>query len=89
MATDFDRLILDQAPGGVVVTTPQGLIVHWTVGAEAIYGYRAGEAIGCVFDELVGLPAAPGNADEIMRELLLKPVYEYECLRRRKDGALV
>ncbi|WP_295991030.1 PAS domain S-box protein [Rugamonas sp.] len=89
MATDFDRLILEEAPGGVVVTTRLGQVVHWTRGAQVIFGYDAEEAIGRPLAELIELEHLRGGRDDVIHELNDKGIYDYECLRRRKDGAPV
>ncbi|MGV7206294.1 PAS domain S-box protein [Oxalobacteraceae bacterium A2-2] len=86
---DFDRLILDQTPGGVVVTTRQGVVVHWTRGAAQIFGYHAGEAVGHALAALIDLPDATSLHPSSPHELNDKGVHGYECLRRRKDGSLV
>src|SRR5476649_802030 len=89
MPTDFDRLILDEAPGGVVVTTRKGEVVHWSRGAQLIFGYSAEETIGRALAELIELDDQRGARDKVMYELNDKGINDYECLRRRKDGAPV
>ncbi|WP_082616013.1 PAS domain S-box protein [Massilia sp. Root418] len=86
MTTDFDRLVLEQTPGGVVVANRMGQVVHWTAGAEQIFGYAAREAVGRPLYELIGLPGQEwtGFLDELGRS---GGIYGYECLRRRKDGS--
>ena len=44
MKTDFDHLLLTETPDAVVVTTPDGKVVHWNKGAETIFGYTNTEA---------------------------------------------
>ncbi|MET3130789.1 PAS domain S-box-containing protein [Oxalobacteraceae bacterium GrIS 1.11] len=89
MSSDFDRMILEEAPGGVVVTSPQGIVVHWTAGVENIFGYTAKESVGRPLDELIALPGAHDDWNHVREELLAKGMFEYEGLRRRKDGALI
>src|SRR5471032_2918767 len=89
MPTDFDRLILDEAPGGVVVTTRKGEVVHWSRGAQLIFGYSAEETVGRALAELIELDDQRGARDKVMYELNDKGINDYECLRRRKDGAPV
>ena len=57
MSTDFDLLILNEAPGGIIVTNPRRVIVHWSKGAEAIFGYSSDDAIGRSLDDLTTLPS--------------------------------
>ena len=89
MPIDFDQLILDQSPGGVVVTDASGTVVHWTKGAESIFGYTAQEAIGQNLDELTLLPNTKGSQTHDLQRLREHETLDYECLRRKKDGALV
>ncbi|CAN7321652.1 PAS domain S-box protein [Pseudoduganella sp. LjRoot289] len=86
MGTDFDRLVLEQAPGGVVVTNRKGSVVHWTRGAEALFGYTAEEAVGRPLYELTGMPGQDwtGFLQELGRS---GGTYDYECLRRQKNGS--
>jgi PAS domain S-box-containing protein len=89
MATDFDRLILSEAPGGIIVTSPDGGVVHWTKGAEIIFGYASEEALGRSLHELTSLPGTEDQAINVREQLIAEGHHNYECLRRRKDGALV
>ena len=89
MPTDFDSLILNEAPGGVVLTSPKGVVVPWTRGAERLYGYSAAEAVGRPLNELIGVA---GNVDDwvhIVAEIKAHGSVDYEALRRKKDGALI
>ena len=45
MLMRLDELLLDESPDAIVATTPDGRIVYWSKGAEAIFGYTAGEAV--------------------------------------------
>ncbi len=84
MSVDFNALILNAAPGGIVVTTPAGVVVHWNAGASQIFGYAEADAIGRTLESLIGLsdkedvpaPGATVVADE-------------EGFRRRQDGSLL
>ena len=89
MALDLDLLILDHAPGGVIVTTPDDTVVRWTHGAQRIFGYDSADAVGRKLAELIALPDQ-GDADlAIYRQLLELGSCDYEMLRRRKDGGLI
>ncbi|WP_317205579.1 PAS domain S-box protein [Janthinobacterium sp.] len=89
MSIDFDTLILQQAPGGVVVTTAEGIVLHWTPGAEGIFGYGAEEAAGRALNDLTALPSTRDEWAGLLREVVARGVYDYEGLRRRKDNALI
>ncbi|MET0266575.1 MAG: PAS domain S-box protein [Duganella sp.] len=95
MATDFGTLILDQTPDALVVTHPDGEVVFWTNGAEAVFGYTSAEALGRRLAELIELPdqsGAPNDATmghAVLRQTLVTGAASYESLRRAKDGSLV
>ncbi|MGH9305027.1 MAG: PAS domain S-box protein, partial [Acidimicrobiales bacterium] len=45
--------LVDASSDGVVVVDPTGAIVYWNAGAERIFGYRAGDAIGASLDLII------------------------------------
>jgi PAS domain S-box-containing protein len=75
MPIDFDELIRNELPEGIIVLSADGVVVHWSEGAAALYGYTPDEACGRVLAELTGLP---GQA-----------AAEGESLQRCKSGSLV
>lgn len=46
MDAELDQLILSGAPGGVVITNEEHVVVRWTIGAKRIFGYASDEALG-------------------------------------------
>ncbi|MDM5179076.1 PAS domain S-box protein [Massilia sp. DJPM01] len=89
MTIDFDQLILAEAPGGVIVTTPGHTVLRWTNGAERIFGCTSEEAVGRDLRELIALPGKRELDLEAARQLEQHGAFDYETLRRRKDGALI
>ncbi len=64
-----------------------GLVTHWSQGAEAMFGYKAMEAVGCPITML----GRPGQAD-LLRAVLLdigrgSPVHRTELVLNRRGGA--
>ena len=47
------RAIVDGAPEAIVAANPEGVIQLWNPGAEAMFGYRADEAVGQKLDLIV------------------------------------
>src|SRR6266571_4492267 len=84
MPSDFDAMILNDAPGGIVVTSVDGVIEHWSKGAELIFGYAGSEVLG---RQLAELTALPEHVDwTMLRELVeAQPTYDYDCIQIRKD----
>jgi PAS domain S-box-containing protein len=89
MDAELDQLILNDAPGGVVITSKEHVIVRWTAGAQRIFGYASDEALGRTLWELVSLPGQAEAAPLIDEQLALHGCYDLESLRRRKDGELI
>ena len=86
---DFDQLILDQAPGGVVVMTPDGKVVHWSRGASLLFGYTPEEALGFQLEDIISLPAQAPEYARMRQTLSADGVADWEVLQRKKDGSLV
>ena len=52
----FYRLIVAQAPVGIIFANPDGIIELWNAESEAIFGYGTEEAIGQSLDLLKAFP---------------------------------
>ncbi len=85
MSVDFNTLILNEAPGGIIVTTPAGVVVHWNAGATQIFGYQAQDAVGRTLDSLIGLPGKGDGAAAIEYGAFA----DEEGFRRRQDGSML
>jgi PAS domain S-box-containing protein len=86
---DFDHLVLQETPDAIIVTTPDGSIVHWNKGAEAVFGYRSEEVFGCLLNAML-IPADCMDTERLCRKSLVqKGTCTYESIRRKKDGSLV
>lgn len=84
--TDFSKLVLEEIPDGVVVTTPEGVVLYWNSGAETLFGYAQTEALQRTLDELIGPDerstceaAPPPRVGTLVREVL----------HRKKNGSLI
>ena len=89
MPTDFNSLILNEAPGVIIVTNQKRIVVHWTKGAETIFGYTSAEAVGQSLDELTSVAGKHQQSGNNLQQLIDNGSCDYECLCRKKDGALV
>lgn len=85
----LDTLVLQETPDAVILTTPEGTILYWGAGAEAIFGYSRAEAVGALLLELIVSEDRQHEEHSILRETLACGLSQYESLRRRKDGSLV
>lgn len=85
----FQLLVESAKDYAIFMIDPQGYIVSWNKGAEAIKGYTADEVIGKHFsifyteEEL-----AREEAQYNLEQALLHGRYETEGWRKRKDGSL-
>ena len=81
--------ILESSGDAIISKSLDGTITSWNPGAELLYGYSVGEAIG----RPISLLVPERHADDI--PLLLSRIAQgqrverYETVRRRKDGSLV
>ncbi|MGH9889592.1 MAG: PAS domain S-box protein, partial [bacterium] len=82
-------LLLDSFPDALLATTPEGVILAWNHGAERTFGFTRDEAMGRRVNDLIVPEDAVGIADEHIRKVLESGQVVYECVRRRKDGAVV
>ncbi len=81
--------IVESADDAIISKDLKGTITTWNVGAEKIFGYTAGEAIGKPLSFL----APPGHKDETS-EILARiakgdHIENFETVRMRKDGKIV
>ncbi|QGZ38544.1 PAS domain S-box-containing protein [Pseudoduganella flava] len=89
MDTDFGKLILDETPDAVIVTTTDGTVLYWTRGAAGVFGYTAGEAVGRTLAELIVPPQMEDAELAIIADTLASGAANYESMRRTKDGTLI
>jgi len=89
MPPDFDQLILDEMLDGIVVTELDGTIVHWTLGAQQLFGHGAAEALGRQLPDLTMPQARRTEGEEMIRRTLASGQCNIETLCRRRDGSLL
>jgi len=70
----------------VALVYPNGMIAHWSVGCERLYGYSREEAVGRRKYELLKTRSAGGGVPDLM---LMDAEYEQELIELRDDGAEV
>jgi PAS domain S-box-containing protein len=81
--------IVENADDAIISNDLNGIVQSWNLGAEKIFGYAAGEAVGRNISFLV----PPGNVDEvpgsIKRILQGEHIENVESVRMHKDGTIV
>ena len=88
MQRDDNRLarLIVRGPGAVVVASQGGEVLGWSGGAEAMFGYKAQQAIGRPLAELIGAPGAVADTVVTVSALGERSI---EGVRRRDDGTLI
>lgn len=87
--TLFAEKLLDSSPDALIAVSPEGQILSWNRGAEAIFGYPSDETIGCLIDDLLIPPDRYEEAAAALRDSLHLDSAIYESIRKRKDGSLI
>ena len=87
--TPYEALSVQESPDAVMVVTQHGAVLHWNKGAEAVFGYGSGEAVGRQIDELIVPPDQRDEHERQLAETLANGFATFESLRRRRDGTLV
>ena len=78
---------VDTAERAVIATEPDGTIVHWSAGAEQLFGWRAGETLGRNVVDVTPTELAVPEATEIMHALEQGKPWSGEFLVRGKNGS--
>ncbi len=77
--------LLSLTRDAIFVREMNGILSYWNRGAEALYGWTAGEAIGEVAHELLKT-VFPAPLDQIEEELVRTGRWEGELVHTRKSG---
>jgi PAS domain S-box-containing protein len=80
--------LLDLTHDTVFVRDMNDVITYWNRGAEALYGWSGGEAVGKVSHQLTQT-IFPAPLDQINEELLRTGRWEGELVHARRDGTRV
>ncbi|WP_428422487.1 PAS domain-containing sensor histidine kinase [Methylibium sp.] len=83
------ELLSNESPDALVVMTAIGKIVHWSHGAQTIFGYGRDEATGRLLADLVVPTGGAPEQGRMLGETLVLGGATYESVRRRKDGSLL
>lgn len=80
--------IVENSLDALIAISPEGRVLFWNPGAEAIFGYSSAEALGRSLNDLVVPPERMSEAEEALKKALKTGSAVYESIRRRKDGSL-
>ena len=77
-------LAVEHLPGAVIAVDLESRVVHWSAGAEQLYGWSVEEAQGRSVRELIAL--VPERADEVRAAVHAGQLWSGEFRTVRKDG---
>ncbi len=83
------RLLLDENPDAVVITTASGIVLHWSRGAERMYGYAPAEVLQRQLADLILARGADAELARLREEAVRTGSATGEGVRLRKDGATI
>jgi len=86
---ELDKLLLDESPDAIIATTPDGRVSYWTRGAESVFGFSSGEAMGKFLHDLIVPPERMEEERHIQHLTLETGFASYESLRQHKNGSLI
>jgi PAS domain S-box-containing protein len=78
-------MVVDAMLAVLIVADPQGVVRLWNRGAEVIFGYSSGEAIGCKLDLIVPAKLRPGARGRFQASHRQWPSKEVPCSRRQHE----
>jgi PAS domain S-box-containing protein len=79
--------LLDEATDAILVEDQNGCVTYWNRGAERLYGWPAGEAVGREADALLG--GLPLERAEALAAVAAAGEWAGEMQQRRRDGETV
>ena len=81
--------IVASSEDAIVGKTLDGIVTSWNAGAERLYGYAAGEIVGCSIMPIIS-PDRPNEEPDLLRRVARgERVEHFETERVRKDGTRV
>jgi PAS domain S-box-containing protein len=89
LATKPVSSLVEETPDACVLLTPDGRIVHWNDGAQAIFGYPVDEAVGRQMTDLVIPSDQAAEQRRLLADTLTGGSVSCEAVRCRKDGSLL
>jgi protein-histidine pros-kinase len=89
MEAALDRLLLDENPDAVIITTASGTVVHWSRGAERMYGYAVAEVLQRRLSDLILARGADAELARLREEAFRTGHATGEGVRLKKDGTTI
>lgn len=78
--------VVESSADAIIVSAPDGTVQSWNAGAERLFGYSAGEAIGRLVNQLIVPPELAGQYQEALALMRSGRQTQIETIRVHKDG---
>ena len=85
----FEQLALSESPDALILMTAEGRILHWSRGAEVMFGYAHAQVLGHTIGELLIPADRIAEEAQFLKETLERGFATFESVRRRQNGALL
>jgi PAS domain S-box-containing protein len=82
----FEEFALSESPDALILMSPEGRTLHWSRGAEAIFGYGRAQVLAHAIGEFLIPTDRIAEEAQFLRETLEKG---FATVRRRQNGALL
>jgi len=89
MASNLHAELLDQLTDAIIGARADGVVLFWSKGAETMFGFTRGEAVGRPLEALTVPPQHVEEERRLLRETLQTGYGTYEAVRRKRDGSLI
>ncbi len=89
---NLDRLsdaLIQHAESAIVAVDLNGTIAYWNPGAEKMFGYTSGEAVGSEYNKLIPADRAGEFRKVVDKVRHARRVPAFDTLRKHKDGSQV
>lgn len=87
--SEFSQVLVENSVDALIAIDLDGTILFWNRGAQDLFGYTSGEALGRSIDGLVVPADRQGEGPASIQEAIQHGVKSYESVRRRKDGTQI
>ncbi|MGE5216150.1 MAG: PAS domain S-box protein [Chloroflexota bacterium] len=86
---DLPSLLLETSPDALIAVAPDGTLLYWSAGAEAVYGYTKEEILGkCAYDLLAPAETAR-EYERVIGDAIENGLAVLETVHRKKDSSAI
>lgn len=89
LTLDLDRLLLQETPDAIIVTSPAGVVLYWNHRAETMFGHSSTDAIGQTLETLIVVHERDRQTEQALTVPAAHGLTTFEAIARRLDGSLL